>query len=102
VIWSGSIRVPFAPESPASGIGHTGFFRACWYRRTLTLPEALPQERWLLHFGAVDYAATVWVNGVRVGAHEGGYTPFTIDLSSFASGIEVEVVVRAEDDPHDL
>jgi hypothetical protein len=101
VTWTDRIRVPFAPESRASGIGHTGFLRACWYRRTLTLPDALPSDRWILHFGAVDYAATIWVNGVWVGSHEGGYTPFTIDITSLATA-ETEVIVRAEDDPHDL
>ena len=102
VSWTDRIRVPFAPETPASGIGHTGFFRACWYRRSLTLPEATPAERWLLHFGAVDSTATVWINGVCVGEHDGGYTPFTFDITSLVSGPEVAVVVRAEDDPHDL
>jgi beta-galactosidase/beta-glucuronidase len=102
VTWTDRIRVPFAPETPASGIAHTGFFRACWYRCSLTLPDATHAERWLLHFGAVDYTATVWINGVCVGEHEGGYTPFTIDVTSFAAGADVEVVVRAEDDPHDL
>src|SRR5687768_1040242 len=70
VAWSAEIQVPFAPEAEASGIGHTGFFRACWYRRVCHLPPHAPGERWLLHFGAVDCGATVWVNGAYVGAHE--------------------------------
>ena len=57
----------------------------------------------LLHFGAVDYRATVWVNGQLVGRHEGGYTPFTCDISAAVdSATRCEVVVRAEDDPTDL
>src|SRR3954453_20422031 len=55
--WSASIRVPFAPECPASGIGVTDFFRACWYRRRFDPPARQPGDHVLLHFGAVDYAA---------------------------------------------
>src|SRR4051812_39566814 len=102
VQWDATIRVPFAPETPASGVGETGFFRACWYRRTFT---AGPPDggRLLLHFGAVDYAAAVWVNGALVAQHEGGYTPFAADITdALRSAGPQEVVVRAEDDPHDL
>jgi beta-galactosidase/beta-glucuronidase len=102
VEWSGFIRVPFAPESRASGVGNTGFLRVGWYRRSFDLPARTPDERWLLHFGAVDYRATVWVNGVYAGSHDGGYTPFTFDITELAPGTGCVVVVRAEDDPHDL
>jgi len=101
VAWSSDILVPFAPEAPASGIGHTGFFEACWYRRTCDLPRSEPDERWLLHFGAVDYATTVWVNGVGAGHHEGGYTPFSFDITDLVER-ECVIVVRAADDPADL
>jgi beta-galactosidase/beta-glucuronidase len=97
------IRVPFAPEAPASGIGDTGFFRACWYRREVALSPPENGERVLLHFGAVDYSATVWMNGAVVGHHEGGYTPFTFDITdALVEGPAQQVVVRAHDDPHDL
>jgi beta-galactosidase/beta-glucuronidase len=103
VTWGPPIRVPFAPEAPASGIGYTGFFRACWYRRRVVLPASDGGGEWLLHFGAVDYAATVWINGTQAGAHEGGYTPFTIDVTPYLAADRVcEIVVRAEDDPQDL
>jgi beta-galactosidase/beta-glucuronidase len=102
VAWAERIRVPFAPETPASGIGHTGFFRACWYRRRIELPDRAAGERWLLHFGAVDHKATVWVNGLYAGEHEGGYTPFALDVTDCLAGAGCELVVRAEDDPHDL
>ena len=95
------ILVPFAPETSASGIGEAGFFKACWYRRRVTMPELPPGCRRLLHFGAVDYRATVWVDGILCGEHEGGYTPFTIDITSLATST-CEIVVLAEDDPHDL
>jgi beta-galactosidase/beta-glucuronidase len=101
VEWAETIRVPFAPEAPASGLGRTDFYRVCWYRARVALPGRGPGERWMLHFGAVDYSATVWINGVRAGAHEGGYTPFTFDITDLV-GPECEVVVRAEDDPLDL
>jgi hypothetical protein len=103
-----SIRVPFAPETSASGIGHRGFFRACWYRLRLELPpplepEAPVRERVVLHFGAVDHVATVWVDGAVVARHVGGYTPFSADVTeAFSRPGEHVIVVRAEDDPHDL
>ncbi len=102
-----SITVPFPPESPASGIGATGFHPVVWYRRELTEADLAavghaPGRRLLVHFGAVDYRARVWLDGEAVGAHEGGHTPFTIDLTdALADGPHV-LVVRAEDDPHDI
>jgi beta-galactosidase/beta-glucuronidase len=103
VDWSSAINVPFAPEAPASGVGDTSFFRACWYRRAITLPDSQADTRLLLHFGAVDYCASVWVNGQLAGSHRGGYTPFSFDVTPLVSdsGL-VEIIVRAEDDPQDL
>ena len=80
VEWTATIAVPFSPETPASGIGDTGFYRRCWYRRTFEAPPLAPGERLLLHFGAVDWAATVWINGVLAACHEGGYTPFSAEI----------------------
>jgi len=103
VAWGSRIRVPFAPETPASGIDDRGFYRACWYRRVLALPHPEAGGRLLLHFGAVDHAATVWVNGAEVARHEGGYVPFSADVTDvLVPEGEQEVVVRAEDDPLDL
>jgi beta-galactosidase/beta-glucuronidase len=102
VTWTNQIVVPFCPESPASGIGDTSFYKACWYRRTLEPPPLGPTERLMLHFSAVDYIATVWANGVEVACHEGGYTPFSIDLTTQAHEGPIEIVVRADDDPADL
>ena len=102
VTWDRSITVPFAPETTASGIADTGLFRAVWYRRTFVLPAA-GGPTILLHFGAVDYEATVWVNDRLVGEHEGGYTPFTCDITmAVGTESECEIVVRARDDPADL
>ncbi|MDQ0733662.1 glycoside hydrolase family 2 protein [Arthrobacter agilis] len=97
------ILVPFAPESRLSGIGHTDFMEAVWYRRTVTIPSAWAGKKALLHFGAVDHDATVWVNGVEVARHRGGFTPFTADLSGVAGpGEEAVIVVRARDSRHEM
>ncbi|HEX8079162.1 MAG TPA: glycoside hydrolase family 2 TIM barrel-domain containing protein [Jatrophihabitans sp.] len=97
-----TITVPFPPESSASGIGDTGYHRVLWYRRTFTPPHH-PDERLLLHFGAVDYSAQVWVNGQLVAQHTGGHTPFHADIThALVGSAEQVVVVRAVDDPHDL
>jgi beta-galactosidase/beta-glucuronidase len=103
ITWGGAIEVPFAPETPASGVGETGYFAACWYRREIQAPTWQPGERLILHFGAVDFAATVWVNDQLATRHSGGYTPFSADVTALvAPGQAFTVVVRAGDDPHDL
>ena len=103
VVWSGQIRVPFAPETRASGVADTGLYRACWYRRTFEALRDPMGQRTILHFGAVDYSATVWVNGAIAARHEGGYTPFSADITDFLNGDGPHtLVVRAEDDPADL
>jgi len=102
VQWKETIEVPFAPETQASGVNCTGFFRACWYRRSIATPAMKHGERLLLHFGAVDYNAKVWVNDWLEGTHEGGYTPFTIDLTPLCNVSTLTVVVQAEDDPVEL
>jgi len=94
------IRVPFCPESALSGIGQTDFLHVVWYRRKLTLPAEWVGREVLLHFQAVDYEATVWVNGFEAGRHRGGFTPFTCILSRIAGpGDEITITVRARDLP---
>ncbi|TAE94411.1 MAG: glycoside hydrolase family 2 [Oscillatoriales cyanobacterium] len=83
--WSHTIEVPFVPESAKSGIGDTNFHANCWYDREFDVPHT--ESRVLLHFGAVDYRARVWVNGQFVIEHEGG---------------PQRVTVWAHDDPQDL
>ena len=101
--WTRTILVPFAPETPASGIGETTYYLACWYRRRFELRAPADGGRVLLHFGAVDHEAVVWINGQLVGRHEGGYTPFCFDITdALSAGGDQEVVVRAYDDPLDL
>ena len=79
--WDGTIRVPYSPEAPASGVGRT-LQPGEWlhYHRGFT-PPAGQGGRVLLHFGAVDYACAVEVNGHLAGGHRGGYWPFTLDIT---------------------
>ena len=102
VTWDREIRVPFPPESKLSGVHEPGFHPVVWYQRPFTIPEDWQGERVLLHFGAVDYAARVWVNGQLVVTHEGGHTPFSADITDVLQSGEQTVTVRAEDDPADL
>jgi beta-galactosidase/beta-glucuronidase len=87
------IMVPFCPQSKLSGIGEPPG-DTVWYRRRFEAPGA---ECLLLHFGAVDYRATVWVNDVEVARHEGGHTPFAADVTAAARRGENTLVVRADD-----
>jgi len=101
VRWPLHIVVPFPPEARASGIFDRSFHGACWYQRNF---EAEPGGgRLLLHLGAVDYAATVWVNEHVVARHEGGHTPITADITfALRDGPTQLLTVHAVDDPHDL
>ena len=93
------IRVPYAPESPASGVGATGPLDRVWYRRPL--PGGAGDRRTVLHLGAVDRVCDVWVGGAHVASHEGGYTPFAVDVTEHVRD-GADLVVRADDDPLDL
>jgi beta-galactosidase/beta-glucuronidase len=99
--WPQQIEVPFPPESKASGIGDRGFHSVCWYQRDFDVDAR--GGRILLHFGAVDYEARVWVNDIIVATHEGGHTPFSADITAALreSGPQT-VTVRVKDDPHEL
>jgi beta-galactosidase/beta-glucuronidase len=99
--WKHEIRVPFPPESEASGIADRGFHRACWYEREFEIePDG---GRVLLHFGAVDYSAKVWVNGHQVAEHEGGHTSFSADITqALGNRNNHTLTVYVEDDPLDL
>ena len=103
------ITVPFPPESERSGIGDTGYHPIVWYSRTLAAADLVRAgrpaqgERVLLHFGAVDYRASVWIDGQLVGEHEGGHVPFVLDVTRALpeGGEDALLVVRAEDRPLD-
>jgi beta-galactosidase/beta-glucuronidase len=96
-----TITVPYCFESRLSGIGDTGFHPWVWYRREVTLPESWRTRRTLLHFGAVDYQASVWVNGQLAGSHEGGNTPFAFDVTPLLKPGANVITVRAWDPPLD-
>ncbi|MES2355967.1 MAG: glycoside hydrolase family 2 TIM barrel-domain containing protein [Pseudomonadota bacterium] len=100
-VWPREIIVPYPPESNASGVGDRGFHIACWYQREFQIkPEG---GRIILHFGAVDYYAKVWINGSYVISHEGGHTPFSVDITdALNESGEQTVTVFVEDDPHEL
>ncbi len=99
--WTHHIQVPFAPESTKSGIGDAGFHPNCWYEREFETPPG--EGRLLLHFGAVDYRARVWVNGQYIAEHEGGHTNFTLDITHVLNDSgTTKVTVWASDDPLDL
>ncbi|MFI6674506.1 glycoside hydrolase family 2 protein [Kribbella sp. NPDC050470] len=97
-----TIQVPYPPESTLSGIDDQSPHPVVRYRRTVRLDrQPLPGERVLLHAGAVDYRADVWVNDVHVGGHEGGHTPFTLDVTAALAGHDDHVIVVRAEDPLD-
>lgn len=98
-----TIIVPFAFQSQLSGIGDSGFHDVVWYRRAFDVPLNWVDRRVILHFGAVDYVAKVWVNGQLAAVHEGGHTSFQTDISDYVnrSGDNV-LTVRAEDYSRDV
>jgi beta-galactosidase/beta-glucuronidase len=102
-VFSLTIQVPFPPESPLSGLDDAAYHPIVWYRRTFRVADEDAGQRLLLHCGAVDYRAHVWVNGQLVATHEGGQTPFSADISTaLRPGEEQVIVMRAEDAPLDL
>ena len=97
--YDGTITVPFSPETELSGVGralHKGEF--LWYRREISLPNRFAERHVLLHFGAVDQTADVWVNGLKVMEHVGGYLPFEGDVTRAVRDGRMEIVVRVTDE----
>lgn len=92
------IEVPFCPESKLSGIEHRDFMYRVKYRRTVDVPAEKLAGTVLLRFGAVDYTATVYVNGTEAGSHSGGYTPFCVDITPYLNEGDNELTVIADDD----
>jgi beta-galactosidase/beta-glucuronidase len=93
------ITVPFSFEAALSGIGERAIHPVIWYRRLVEIPAGFLHERLLLHIGACDFAAQVWVNGRCVGMHRGGYAPITCEIQHAARPGSNEVVIRVEDRP---
>ena len=99
--WETKITVPFCPESKLSGIEYTDFIPAVWYRRTFNVTAEQLKGNVLLHFGAVDYEATVYINGKKAGCHKGGYASFKFDVTEYLTEGENEIIVHAVDDVRD-
>lgn len=101
-----SITVPYAHQTKLSGIHDTGVHEVVWYGCTLSKPTSISEDvRALLHFGAVDYEAQVWVDGHKVAEHCGGHVPFHCDITPYllnAKSNAVPLVVRARDSPYDV
>lgn len=92
------ILVPFCPESRLSGIGYTDFISGVAYRRNFELSQEELSGRVLLHFGAVDYEASVYINGTLVGSHKGGYTSFCFDITKHVAPGPNTLFVAVKDD----
>lgn len=97
--YDGEILVPFPVESSLSGVGkEVGENKALWYKRTFSVPSEWEGKDILLNFGAVDWQCDVWVNEMKVGSHEGGYTPFSLNITpALDSGGTNTLTVRVYD-----
>jgi len=96
--FDGKILVPFAIESSLSGVQKTvGQSKELWYQRSFTIPGIWKEKKVLLNFGAVDWKADVWINDIKVGSHQGGYTAFSYDITPFLGKTEQKLTVRVWD-----
>jgi len=97
--YDGQILVPYPVESALSGVGKTvGKENTLWYRKEITVDKTRKNKKFLLHFGAVDWKAEVFVNGKKIGSHEGGYDPFSFDITeSLKKGTKQEIVIGVWD-----
>lgn len=96
--YAGSILVPFPVESALSGVQKTvGSQQFLWYQRTFQIPTAWENQHILLHFEAVDWEATVWVNNTLVGSHRGGYDPFDFNITNALAEGENQITIRVFD-----
>ncbi len=101
--FDGKIIVPFAVESFLSGVNKSvGKDSVLWYKKIIFLPVQFKNKNVLLHFGAVDWQCDVFVNGKKAGAHEGGYDPFTFNITPFLKkGTQQEIEVKVWDPADD-
>lgn len=99
--FSRNITVPYCFESRLSGIADPSFHPWIWYRRPVSVPEDWKGQRVLLHFGAVNYWSMVWVNGKLAGSHEGGNTPFALDVTPLVQPGSNVIIVRSHFPPTD-
>lgn len=92
------INVPFCPESKLSGIEHKDFILGVWYQKKIELTAEQCKQRIVLHFGAVDYSAQVYINGTEIGSHKGGYVSFCFEISDYVQAGENTITIFAQDD----
>jgi len=98
--FDGQILVPYPAESALSGVMKpVGPDNRLWYRRTFEIPKKWNDKRVLLHFGAVDWDATVWVNGKKLGNHRGGYDPFSFDITDALKDKGAQEIILSVWDP---
>ena len=102
-IFQGNILVPFAVESALSGVAKTvGKDSVLWYKRSLTLPANASGKNILLHFGAIDWRSEIYLNGAKIYTHEGGYDPFTVDITSaIKKGAKQDIAICVWDPTND-
>ena len=96
------INVPFTFQCELSGINLKEFHDIVWYKKEFVLPSSFQNKKILIHFGAVDYIADVWVNGIHVTAHKGGHIGFSADITHALTSGTNTIVVRAKDFSTDL
>lgn len=100
--FDGKILVPFAIESALSGVGKmAGKDNQIWYKRSLTMPATFKNKNVLLHFGAVDWKCNVFVNGQKAGSHQGGYDPFSFDITALLKKSGTNEIIVSVWDPGD-
>lgn len=100
--FDGKILVPFAVESSLSGVQkELGKEKELWYRHTFTIPSDWKSKNVILHFGAVDWKAEVYLNNIKIGSHTGGYTPFYFDVTPFLTSGNQKLVVKVWDPTSD-
>lgn len=100
--YDGKILVPFAVESALSGVNkRVGPDNILWYRTRFTVPSEFRRKNILLHFGAVDWKSEIYLNGILAGSHQGGYDPFTLDITSFIKGRGTQLLELMVTDPVD-
>ncbi|MFZ5351091.1 MAG: glycoside hydrolase family 2 protein [Bacillota bacterium] len=97
-----AITVPFTYHSELSGVNDKDVHDIVWYSKNFDLPPTFGGKRVILHFGAVDYTADIWVNGEHLAMHEGGHTPFSVEITNVVKEKDNTIIVRAEDFCTDL
>ncbi len=100
--FEGEILVPYPIESALSGVKKKlQPSQKLWYHRTFTIPESWKAKKILLHFGAVDWETTIWINEKLIGTHKGGYTPFYFEISEYLKKGEDNELILSVSDPTD-